>query len=365
MDPKSELASLLAKNTAIVAEVKATNRHLSEAETAEMEKDSARIIELKGIIDRGEKNAALVAPFTETVYEDDFGSQTGTLAKGYLTPEALKRTIRTGGADGAKALVAPGSSATQVVLDPRPVVLGKPGANLGLLNVLPVVKRESPKYSYLRQTVRTNNAAVVEPGAQKPTSVFTLVNVDSKLDVIAHESEYIDKYVLRDNENLKQFVENELTDGIVQKLTALGVAAFAGVSGATTQAFQGNAMDSIYLGASKAIALGYNPDVLLISAADLDTIALAKDTAGNYLYRNPEDSRLHGLQPIIATGLPAKTALVIDSNRVGISTDRIGLVYEWDTLTRKSYNEANVLVEGRFTFDVFAPASIVKVGTAA
>ena len=92
---------------------------------------------------------------------------------------------------------------------------------------------------------------------------------------------------------------------------------------------------------------------------------VAKDTAGNYLYRNPEDSRLNGLHPVIVTGLPAKTALVLDSSRVGISTDKIGMVYEWDTLTRKSFNEANVLVEGRFSFDIFAPASIVKVGTAA
>ncbi|WP_295012889.1 phage major capsid protein [uncultured Microbacterium sp.] len=365
MDPKQELATLVAKNTAIIAGVKAGNRALSEAEAAEMEKDSARIVELKGLISRGEAAADRTAPFSEPVYDGDFNDEAGVLTKGYLTPEALKRTIRAGGADGAKALVAPGSSATQVVLDQRPVALGKPGANLGLLNVLPVVKRTSPKYSYLRQTVRTNNAAVVEPGAQKPTSVFTLVSVDNELDVVAHESEYIDKYTLRDNENLQQFVQNELGDGIFQKVTALGVAAFAGASGATVQAFQGNAMDSIYLGAAKASDLGYSPDVLLISRADYDAILLAKDTAGNYLYRNAEDSRLNGLHPVIVTGLPAKTALVLDSSRVGISTDKIGMIYEWDTLTRKALNEANVLVEGRFSFDIFAPASIVKVGTAA
>lgn len=362
MDPKSELASLEAKNTAIIAGVKASNRNLTDSEVADLEKDAERITELKAIIARGEKQSTAMAPFSEPVWND--GTQEPG-EKGYLTPEALKRTIRAGGADGAKALVAPGSTTTQVVLDPNPVVLGKPGANLGLLNVLPVVKHASPKYSYLRQTVRTNNAAVVEPGAEKPKSIFTLVNVDNELDVIAHESEYIDKYLIRDNENLKQFVESELADGIVQKLTALGVATFAGTSGATTQAFQGNAMDSIYLGAAQAADLGYNPDVLLISRADYNTILLAKDTAGNYLYRNAEDSRLNGLQPIIVTGLPAKSALVLDSSRVRISTDNIGLIYEWDMLTRKAFNEANVLVEGRFSFDVFSPASIVKVGTAA
>lgn len=362
MDPKSELATLLAKNASIIANVKAGS-NLSDADAEQMERDSDRIVELKGIIARAEKNTANMAPFSAPTNSEGFGDDSE--AKGYLTPEALKRTIRAGGADGAKALVAPGSTTTQVELDPTPVALGKPGANLGLLNVLPVVKHAGPKYSYLRQTVRTNNAAVVEPGAQKPQSVFTLVNVDNELDVIAHESEYIDKYLIRDNENLKQFVEGELTDGIVQKLTALGVTTFAGTSGVTTQAFQGNAMDSIYLGAAQAADLGYSPDVLLISRADYNAILLAKDGQGNYLYRNPEDSRLNGLQPIIVTGLPAKSALVIDSNRVRISTDNIGLVYEWDMLTRKAYNEANVLVEGRFAFDVMSPASIVKVGTAA
>lgn len=324
----------------------------------------ARSAELAEAVQRAEKSAGemrrVAGDFIETA-----NLNSALEAKGFLTPEAIKRTARTGGVDGAKALIAGGSMATPVALDTVPVKLGVPGVNLGLLNVLQVIKRDTPKYSYLRQTVRTNNAAVVEPGALKPTSVFTLANVDNELDVVAHESEYIDKYLIRDNDNLETFVQNEMTDGLFAKVTALGVTTFAGTAGITTQAFQGNVMDSIYLGAAKASDLGYAPDVLLISRADYDTLMLAKDGQGNYLYRNAEDSRLHGLQPVIVTGLAAKSALVLDSNRVAISTDKIGLVTEWDKLTRKAYNAANVLVEGRFSFDVFSPASIVKVGTAA
>ena len=47
------------------------------------------------------------------------------------------------------------------------MALGKPA--LSLLDVIPVVQQAIPKFAYMRQTVRTNNAAVVAAGALKPT----------------------------------------------------------------------------------------------------------------------------------------------------------------------------------------------------
>ena len=74
----------------------------------------------------------------------------------------------------------------------------------GLLDVLPTKQHTSAEYAYLRQSVRTNNAAIVAEGAAKPTSVYSVVRVENSLQVIAHLSEGIPRYWLLDNQALEQ-----------------------------------------------------------------------------------------------------------------------------------------------------------------
>lgn len=365
-NPVYELKALKSRLADIHGGALAAGRDLTVEETTELEAMIGRASELKSAIEAGQRNAAAMAELDGGAgdIETDAAGQIISRslgAKGFITPGSIKRMVRTSAAGAAKALVAGGSSATPVALDTNPIKLGQPGANLGLLNVLQVKVRETPAYSYLRQTVRTNNAAVVAAGAQKPTSVLTVEEVNNSLDVVAHLSEYVDTYLLADNDNLESFIDSELRDGIFAKVTALAVAEFAGTSGILTQAFTDNAMDSIYLGASQIGELGYAPDVVLLSRATFDAIQLAKDADGNYLYRKAEDSRLNGLYPVIATGLTAGTALVLDSSKVGISIDKQGVNTKWDAISRFDYNEARALVEGRFAFDVFAAPAIAEV----
>lgn len=374
MDIKSELATLRAKNAALIADVKASGRDLTDIEVAQMEQDADRMLQLKAAVARGEKNAAAMDSLgagvagTEDV-NDGFGGTkslgvTESGAKGYVTPASVKRMAAAQVADiEAKGLVAAGSNVTKVEFDPKPQVLATPGANLGILDVLAVTRRGSEEYSYVRQTVRQSNADVVPAGSQKPTSVFTVEKVTGKLDVVAHMSEYVGTYLLRDNEALEGFLAAELRAGIFAKVAELAVAKFSSVSGAQTQAFVDNAMDSIYLGASKAASLGYNPDVVLLPRATFDAIMLAKDADGNYLYRKGEDSRINGLRPVIVEGAADK-AIVLDSSKVGISVDTDGVVTKWDTISRFDYNEVRALVEGRFAIDVYAAPSVVVVTTA-
>ncbi|MCZ0708744.1 phage major capsid protein [Microbacterium paraoxydans] len=375
MDPKSELAALQAKNNALILSVKASNRELTPAEVAAMEQDADRIIQLKAAIARGEGNAALMDSFnrgtaaTEDVYPNGIGGEgahqrSASGAKGYVTPASLKRMAAAQAANiEAKGLVAAGSNVTPVEFDAKPQVLATPGANLGILDVLAVKTRNSAKYTYVRQTVRTNNADVVPAGSLKPTSVFTVEEVEGSLDVVAHMSEYVGTYLLKDNEALEGFLTAELRAGIFAKVAELAVAEFAAVPGAQTQAFVDSAMDSIYLAASKSAALGYNPDVVLLPRATFDAIMLAKDADGNYLYRKAEDSRINGLHPVVIEGA-ADQAIVLDSSKVGISVDKQGVETKWDTISRFEYNELRALVEGRFAIDVFAAPAIVVVDTA-
>ena len=89
--------------------------------------------------------------------------------------------------DGMKALAPSGAAVVGQEMKPDPVALGQPA--LSLLDVIPVLPHAQTEFAYMRQTVRTNNAAVVAEGAVKPTSVYTVNKVPNSLVVIAHLSE--------------------------------------------------------------------------------------------------------------------------------------------------------------------------------
>ena len=72
----------------------------------------------------------------------------------------------------------------------------------------------------MRQTVRTNNAAVVAVGALEPTGVYSVVRVESSLVVIAHLSEGIPRHWLIDNASLEAFIGSELEYGLRQAVEA-------------------------------------------------------------------------------------------------------------------------------------------------
>ncbi|RDV46662.1 phage major capsid protein [Leifsonia sp. ku-ls] len=368
MDPKSELASLLAKNTAIVAETKATGRNLSEAEAAQMEQDAARIVELKGIISRGEAAAARVAPFAEPRDVDGFDAHEAG-AKGYLTASGLKAAVRKSAEPGIKALVAGGSTVTPTTLSPSALQLGS-FDSLGLLSLIPIKVRETAKYSYVRQSVRTNNAAVVAPGATKPTSVFTVASVDNALAVYAHLSEYVDKFLLEDNDDLVRFLEAELRDGVYRKVTADAIATIAGTSGVQTVVTSAGytpakGADAVYDAASKVSQLGFSPDLVILPVSVYDGIRTSKNTAGDYLGGNPFEGGarqgLWGFPTLVSPDIAAGTALVLSTDAVGISTDRQGVVTAWDAATGFDKNQLRARTEGRFATDVFQPAAVAKV----
>ena len=102
-----------------------------------------------------------------------------------------------GGAFGTKALAPSGATVVSQEFTADPVALGRPAT--ALLDVIPTVVQPTQEYAYLRQSVRTNNAAEVVEGAVKPTSVYSVTRVEQSLEVVAHLSEAIPRYWLVDN----------------------------------------------------------------------------------------------------------------------------------------------------------------------
>lgn len=75
-------------------------------------------------------------------------------------------------------------------------------------------------FSYLRQTERDNQATVVADGAVKPTSKFTLEEIEDRVRVVAHLSEPIPMRAFNDSPDLGEFLETEMRAGVLDALEA-------------------------------------------------------------------------------------------------------------------------------------------------
>ncbi|WIE70800.1 phage major capsid protein [Curtobacterium sp. MCJR17_020] len=369
--PKQELTLIKSRLASLIADVTSTGRDLSAAETAELEKGNARVVEIKAAIERGEKNAAVMAGFHtggtgETIDID--GNVIGVKsASGFITPASVKATAQRMVGAGIKALVAGGSATQPVALDTKPIPKGEAG--LGLLSLLEVRVRDTRNYSHLTQTVRTHNAAVVAPGAEKPVSTYTVAEVQNHLDVVATLSEMVDKFLLSDSADLEAFLTNELRNGVLRKVTSLAVAKILATSGVQSQAYSGSAADSLFLGKSKIESLGYQASAIVIDQATYDSVRLSKDANGQYLGGNAfmggENYGLWGVPTLASPDVPAGKALVIGQGAANISTDKEGIQVAWDAITGFSTNQVRARVEGRFATDVTIPEAITVVNTAA
>ena len=182
----------------------------------------------------------------------------------------------------------------------RPWVRSAPG----LLDVLPVVQHTSPEYSYLAQTTRTNNAAVVAEGAAKPNSVYSVVRVEKSLVVVAHLSEAVPRYWLLDNTALEAFVDNELRYGLAVSVEAKVIADVNGTSGIQTQAYATSVLATLRKGLTKLEVAGYTAGSVVLHPTDWEGVELALSSTNAIehmsLPYDPASRRLFGV-PIVST----------------------------------------------------------------
>jgi hypothetical protein len=135
--------------------------------------------------------------------------------------------------------------------------------------VIPVTAHAIIEFSYLRQTVRTNNAAVVAEGAVKPTSIYTVNKIPNSLVVIAHLSEGIPRFWLIDQVSLDTFVSSELEFGLRLAVEAKVLADVNGSSGIQTQAYATSVLATLRKSLTKLETAGYTPGSLVIHTSRL------------------------------------------------------------------------------------------------
>lgn len=369
MDPITELKALRHELETFTKSANAGDT-VSGEQAARIDTVLARSTELAEIVQRGQKNTAKLAPFADASYnEDNDGNRNrSSEAAGFITPASLKSVADNISSKGLKALLVGGATGTAVPLDKDPIRMGQP--SLGLLSLIPVKRRDTPKYSHLRQTVRTNNAGKVVYPAVKPTSIYSAAEFSNELVPFAHLSEMLSKYLLEDNEELQRFVLSELQNGIVRAVTADAVATFSATSGINTLATSAGysaakGIDGIYAGASLISDQGFNPNLIILGRPTYDAFRLSKDAENRYLAGNPFDGGtmpgLWGITTLVSSDVAAGTALVMDTSKVGISTDKQGVSTEADTASGFDKNQVRFRTEGRFATDVFDPRGITRV----
>lgn len=269
---KTELAGL-------VEEVKAFDERVSKA------------LESKTLID------AVAALGGEPKTGED-GEKSGEALTGrkYLAFSGRKARAMSGnlskamlGGVGTKALVSSGSVVTGTPLENQsPIELQR--IPTSLLDVLPVKVHGTPRYRYLRQTSRDNQAAPWTSGA-KPESSYGIESVDAELTVIAHVSDGLNEYDVLDNAELAGFVEAEMLHGLRRAVeaqviggsgTAPNLRGILNTSGIVVQAFATDLVTTTRKAITALESAAFVPHAFAMAPQVWEAISLQRNTGGSF-----------------------------------------------------------------------------------
>lgn len=225
-------------------------------------------------------------------------------------------------------------------------------------------------FSYLRQSVRTNNAAPVADSATKPTSVYTYVEVEDRVRVVAHLSEAIPERFLADDVQVQEFLESEMLSGLAhaveaQVLSGAGtgenMTGLLATSGVLTQAFATDVPTTLRKARTALEIQGDSPTAFLMHPSDVESVDLTRaSTGGPWLMSEPSRGPVFGNVPIVPTiAVTAGTAVLGDwaylqlivREDAQIAVDRSGTLFQ--------KNQMQMRVEGRYGVAVLRPSAFV------
>lgn len=374
MNLKEKRAATLKAAKELVAQVKSEGRDLTDAEQATLDQKVSEVKSLDTQLAAAAKSATLLGQLDAMAAGVEAGEHAGRRL-GLTGKAATAMAIKAARAMmpdsfGAKALAPSGATVIGQEFAADPIALGQPAT--GLLDVLPVVTHNAPEFAYLRQSTRTNAAAVVAEGAVKPTSVYSVTRVEDSLDVVATLSEAIPQYWLSDNASLQTFLANELSYGLRLAVEAVAVAAIGSTSGIQAQPYATDLLTTTRTAITKVETLGFVPSAFVIRPEDWATIELSRaDTSGIFdLSSAPVDraaQRLWGVPVAVSTAPAVGTAFLLSQDSIALDTDTLGVKVEWSSAVADDFarNQVRARVEGRYAVGVRRPLGVVTIDTAA
>jgi HK97 family phage major capsid protein len=373
---KTQIQNLVQSMQDIVATAKADgDRDLTAEEAATISAKAAEADKLRAQLDAAEKASAAMARIGDGSGGDGDGSflaLTGPAAK--AAAANIGSSMRELGEQrGEKSLVTSGSLVTGVPLvEKSPLELQR--VPTSILNVLRVREAINPQYKILRQTQFTNNAAIVAPGETKPTTTMQIETVEQKLQVFAHLSEPVDKYLLLDNETLISFIQSQLLWGLGLALekeilkgsgTTNHLTGILSTTGVQQQAYAGDALSTLRAAVTSLETVGHEANVFIVHSEDWEALETARNASGNFDLGAPIDRaerRIWGVQVITTPNIEKGTALALDLDALFVAAGAESVHIQWDgggDLFEK--NQVRARVEGRFGLAITRPAGIVSI----
>jgi HK97 family phage major capsid protein len=224
-------------------------------------------------------------------------------------------------------------------------------------------------YSFLRQTARTHNAAPVADGALKPTSVYTVTDIEDRARVIAHLSEAIPERYFADHRELERFLTAEMEAGLLAALEAqvangdgLGenMTGILNTSGTTAVPY---ADGGIVTTARKALTamrnIGEQPTAWVLNPTDDESFDLEKD--GNMRFLLDQEADLWRIPRVTSAQVPTGTGILADWRQARLIVREDAQLAADRSADNFKKNLVQLRLEGRYGFAVLRPAAFAVV----
>ena len=365
---REQAALVKAEMMTIVDRSKAAARDLTDSESNEIERLYDRHRDLTTRAEGAEKAQAFVAELAAAPTPDDFGS---TKAGGSRWAKSvMQRMTATASGLGVKALLT-----GQIDTPPAVEVVALPDVPTTLLDLIPRASLNEQTFSYLRQTVKDENADVVADNATKPTSVYTFEEIEDRARVVAHLSEPFPLRYLTDHASMMQVLDGEMRTGVMRALEAEVVAGdgtgehFTGIlttTGTTGVTFSSDVLTTVRKARTALESKGESATAWVFHPNDVEGLDLMREdgATGGFLMNSAAYAAVfgEGVQRVTSLAVPEGTALLGDWRqtrlRIRENVQTLAATQAGDLFDK---NQAKLRSEGRFGFELLRPQAMAVV----
>ncbi|UPJ72793.1 phage major capsid protein [Bradyrhizobium sp. 187] len=308
------------------------------------------------------------------------GSSSESPGEIFIRSEAFKNFGGSAGRGNISAVVQAITSAStsaggMIAPDRRSEIVGLPKRRLTIRGLIAPGTTNSNSVNYVRQTTRTNNAAVVTEGAQKPESVFAWTEADAPVRTIAHWVP-VSRQAMDDAPMLQSTIDGELRYGLSVKEEEellLGSGAGQHIYGIVPQATayetsRNITLDTAFDTLAHAIA---QSEVALLPATgivlnnnDLESLKIIKDGDDRYIGGGPFGPPITTIwgRPVVGTPAMATGEFLVGAFLDGAQIfDRLDAEVLVSSEDRDNFikNMLTVRAEERLAMAVKRPAAFV------
>ncbi len=202
-----------------------------------------------------------------------------------------------------------------------------------MLDLITIGETDSDTVDYVRVTSRTNAAAETpeaantgDATANAPESAIAFAVENAIVREIKHFIPAT-RTAMADAGQLRTIVDQELTEGVQERLDtqiangsgAGNITGILNTAGILSQSIGSDTLtDAIHKAITKIRLQNYEPAAICIHPTDWETLRLAKDSNGNYIYGPPSlpsDLTTWGLNTVPTVAVPAGNPVVGDFKR--------------------------------------------------